>query len=296
MDNIDWNDLRYVVAVAREGSAAAAARTMSVSHATVLRRVAAIEQGIGAALFDRLPTGYVPSEIGRTLVEVGESFERALIDTHRRIEARTAELSGVVRLTTTDSLAHCVVPTLLAGLHARYPAMVVELVITNSRLDLARRDADVALRPTTVPPENWVGMRLAHNDFGLFAAPGFLAERAEMSWADYEWVMPDGESGGNPISTWLRSQVPSARVVATANSFLALRELAVKGLGAAPLPMFMAGSDLKAIAPVPRTATGDLWVLTHPDMRRSARIQAFMEHIAAGVRAMRRTIESELNA
>lgn len=291
LDDLDWNDLRYVVAVSRDGSAAAAARSLGVSHATVLRRVAAIEQGVGAALFDRLPTGYVPTDIGRTLIEVGESFQNALLDTHRRIEARTGGLSGTVRFTTTDSLAHCVVPALLASFRARYPAIVVELVVTNAKLNLDTRAADVTLRPTVQPPEDWVGMRLAHNDFALFASPDYLSRRADVPWADYDWLMPAGAAGDNAVTRWLQERVAEDRIVGTADSFLALRQLAASGLGAAPLPMFMAGPDLLPFENLPRSTTGDLWVLTHPDLRRAARIQAFMEHLAEGVRAMRETVE-----
>ncbi len=292
LDDLDWNDLRYVVAVSRNGSAAGAARSLGVSHATVLRRVAAIEQGVGAALFDRLPTGYVPTDIGRTLIEVGESFDSALIDTHRRIEARTAGLSGTVRFTTTDSLAHCVVPPLLASFRVRYPAIVVELVVTNARLDLDTRAADVTLRPTVRPPEDWVGMRLAHNDFALFATPDYRSRCVGLPWADYDWLMPAGYAGDNAVTRWLRAHVAEDRIAGTADSFLALRQLAASGIGAAPLPMFMAGPDLVPFENLPRSTTGELWVLTHPDLRRAARIHAFMEHLADGVRAMRETIES----
>jgi DNA-binding transcriptional LysR family regulator len=290
MEDLDWNDLKYVVAVAREGSAAAAGRLLGVSHATVLRRVAAIELGVGAALFDRLPTGYVPSEVAKTLIDVGESFERALLDTRRRIEAKAAGLSGVIRFTTTDSLAHCIVPPILASFRARYPAMTVELVVTNAHLNLDRRDADVTLRPTVRPPESWVGMRLAHNDFGLFASHDYLALNTDKPRASLDWLMPEGN---NALTRWMQEEIAPDRIVGTANSFLALRQLVANGLGAAALPIFMAGPDLKLLAPMPRSATGDLWVLTHADLRRAARIHAFMEHLASGVRAMRGMIESE---
>src|SRR5438067_2222527 len=100
MDNIDWNDLRYLLAVARAGSAAGAARQLGVSHATVLRRIQLLEKGVGAALFDRLQTGYVPTEPGRRFVEIGEAFERTLTGTQREVEGQSADLVGVVNFTT----------------------------------------------------------------------------------------------------------------------------------------------------------------------------------------------------
>jgi molybdate transport repressor ModE-like protein len=293
MDSLDWNDLRYVIAVARQGSVAAAARALGVSHATVLRRIHAIEQGIGSPLFERMPTGYVATEAGRTLTGAGETIDSAIIDARRLIEGRIVDPSGTVRFTTTDSLAYTVMPALLASFRTRYPEIKVEMVVTNDVLDLDKRDADVTLRASSHPPASWVGMRLVRMDFAVYASPAYLAVHPETSWTDLDWLLPDGPLATAPSGQWVRSVIAPSRGVLKVNSFLGLCSLAQAGIGATVLPRFVAAStvDLELLAAAPSSASVDVWVLTHPDLKKSGRISAFIEHIAKGMRDIRGRFE-----
>lgn len=292
MDSLDWNDLRYVVAVARAGSAAAAARALGVSHATVLRRVQALEQGVGTPLFDRLSSGYVPTEAGRKLMQVGESIETTLMDTARVIDGQASELAGSIRFTTTDSLAACIAPPILASFSGRYPAIHVEMMITNQRLDLDRREADVTLRPSSNPPDSWVGMRLARFDFGLYATPAYIDARKDVPLLELDWLLPGGPLAQSGASRWLDAQLGDRPGIAHVDSFVGLRALALAGMGVTVLPCFMAhdAPGLRLLQVVPPEGSVDIWVLTHPHLRQSARIQAFMEHVAEGVRAIRASL------
>jgi molybdate transport repressor ModE-like protein len=294
MDSLDWNDLRYVIAVARQGSAAAAARALGVSHATVLRRIQAIEQGIGSPLFERLPTGYVTTEAGRTLTDAGETIDLAIIDARRLIEGRTADLSGTIRFTTTDSLGYAVMPALLASFRERYPAIMVEMLVTNNLLDLDKRDADVTLRPSARPPETWVGMRLVRMDFAAYASTEYLAARRETPLTELDWLLPGGPLESSPSSHWLRSMISPERTVAKIDSFLGLSAHAQAGIGATVLPRFVAASatNLKLLAAASRNASVDVWILTHVDLQKSGRISAFVEHIAQGMREARNRFEA----
>ena len=294
MNSLDWNDLRYVVAVARGGSAAAAAWVLRVSHATVLRRIQALEEGIGTPLFERLSSGYVPTEAGRTLTEMGASIESALTDTRRVLDGRATELAGTVRFTTTDSLAYFLLPPILASFRERYPAIKLEMLVTNTLLDLDKRDADVSLRPSAHPPESWVGMRLSRFDFGLYAAPAYLDTRRDVPWTDLDWLLPDGALAPAPASQWLRSQIKAQQGVFSVDSFVALRTLALNGMGATVLPSFMAHAEpgLALLRRAPRSASVDIWVLTHANLRQSGRVHAFMEHVAQDIRALRGHLES----
>lgn len=293
MDSLDWNDLRYVLAVARQGSAAAAARALGVSHATVLRRIQSIEQGIGSPLFERLATGYVATEAGRTLTDASEAIDTAIVDARRVIEGRTAELSGTVRFTTTDSLAYTVMPGLLASFRASFPAITVEMLVTNSLLDLDKRDADVTLRPSAHPPDTWVGMRLVRMDFAAYASATYLATRPDTPWTELDWLLPSGPLAASPSNHWLRTVVPPERAVATVDSFLGLSALAQAGLGAALLPRFVAASatGLTLLATAPRSASVDIWILTHTDLKKSGRVSALVEHLAQGMRDARSQFE-----
>lgn len=284
MNSIDWNDLRYLLAVARSGSAAGAARLLGVSHATVLRRIQALEQGVGAPLFDRLQTGYSATEAGCRFVEVGEAFERTLTGTQREVEGKETELRGTIRFTTTDSLAHCLMPEILAEFCERYPGITVELRVTNLPLDLERREADVTLRPTRSPPPSLMGKRLSRFDMGLYAAPAYLEARAAGGSEVLDWLILDGALGQDPFGQWLRSRGGNTRIAAMADSFLVLHRLAECGMGATVLPRFMASqSTLVLMEALPKELSGNLWLLTHPHLRHAGRIRVFMQHVAKAV-------------
>lgn len=295
MNRLDWNDLRYVLAVARHGSAAAAARALEVSHATVLRRIQALEQGMGVPLFERWPTGYEPTAAGKRLVDVGTRMEAALIDTTRQIDATTQELTGTIRFTTTDSFAYCLMPEILAGFRTRYPAIHVDMIVTNTRLDLDKREADVTLRPSAHPPESWLGLRAGRADFGLFASARYLADRGRKPLHEYDWLLPGGEMTRSTVATWAVEQAGNPTPVMTTDSFVGLRALAQLDMGATVLPCYMAGPDsgLQLIALMPAHIATDVWVLTHENFRHTPHIQAFIQHVAEELRKRSTILEPE---
>lgn len=288
MNNVDWNDLQYVVAVTRNGSAAGAARALNVSHATVLRRVQALEQIVGSPLFERLPTGYAPTEAGQTLSELGMSIETALTDTGRLIEGRNADLAGLVRFTTTDSLAYFLLPPILASFQERYPSIEVELTVTNNLLDLDRRDADLTLRPSMQPPESWIGMRLPQCHFGVYATPAYLESRPGVPWQDLDWLLPGGPLALSPANLWLRSLIGDRKALLTVDSFVGLHSLALANLGATILPKLIANAHpgLTLLCQAAPAASVDLWLLTHANLRQSGRIRVLMEHMAREIRSL----------
>lgn len=295
MDNLDWNDLRYVLAVARGRSVAAAARALGVSHATVLRRIHTLEEGVGTPLFYRLATGYEINEAGRRLTEVGDSIEAAVAKARQVIEGQSIEVAGNVRFTTTDSLACTLMPAILHGLHERYPGIKVEMIATNARLDLDRREADVALRPARgKPPESWVGRCLGGVTLGLFAATAYLSacEGSPDDWSSLDWVVPGGVLLPPTASHWMDA-IPASRRVMSANSFTVLRDLAVQCVGATILPLFVGrDSGLRLLHAFPPDSSASLWLLTHANLRRAKRIQLFMSHVAESVQTALRNPSS----
>jgi molybdate transport repressor ModE-like protein len=287
MNNVDWNDLRFLLAVAHSGSAAGAARVLGVSYATVLRRIQALEDGVGTPLFDRLQTGYVPTPAGQRFVEVGDAFERTLTGTQREVEGQTIDLAGAIRFTTTDSFGYALMPEILASFRKRYPGITVEVRITNARLDLERREADITLRPTVEPPPSWVGRRVARCDFGLYAAPDCLTAMPPHELESLDWLVPELPPALGGLSEWLRSRIGHATITAHLDSFVVMRRLAELGLGAALLPCFVAQrSGLVMLEGVPRDLSMEVWLLTHPHLRHMGRIHAFMDHVALSIEAM----------
>ncbi|MER2268818.1 LysR family transcriptional regulator, partial [Methylobacterium oxalidis] len=158
---VDWDDLRYVLAVARAGSLAGAARALGVNHTTVLRRLGAYEARIGARLFERLPSGYVPTAAGEAMVKELVEIDAAIHDTERRAAGQDQRITGTVRLSTTDTLMASVLPPALAQVRAEHPSIMLEVSTANRFAVLTRREADIAVRPTASPPETLVGRRIA---------------------------------------------------------------------------------------------------------------------------------------
>ena len=289
----DWDDLRYVLAVAHHGSAGGAARALDVAHATVLRRIQSIERDFGMRIFDRLPSGLVLTEAGRPLLAAAESIDKTILETRRLLAGRSAELAGPLRITTTDSLMDSLMPSLLQEFRALYPAVVVEVLVTNSKLDLDAMDADVALRAAEHPPESWVGRRLARMNFAVYATPSYLSRHEDTAWQEMDWLLPESPLSDAPVGRWITRTVDSRRAVFKANSFVTLRRMCEAGLGATALPCFLGtpSASLRRLDLFPDEASTDLWVLTHEDLRRAPRVRAFLDHAAAHLQGHRLLFE-----
>lgn len=281
--SFDWDDLRYVLAVARHGSASTAARAMGVAHATVLRRIQSIEQHLGVRVFERLPTGLTLTERGRLLFEAAESIDRTILQTNRRLSGSSIDLQGSLRLTTTDSLMESLVPSLLQTFKKACPDVVVEAVVTNVKLDLDAMDADVALRAAEHPPESWVGRKVARVNFAVYATASCLSRHLHTPWQEMDWLLLDAPISDAPAGRWVARSIDTGRAVSKTNTFVSLRRMCEAGMGVAVLPCFLVTppTQLQRIAELPDEAFTDLWLLTHEDLRRAPRVRAFMEHAAS---------------
>src|SRR5258706_11350848 len=156
-----WDDLRYLLAIARNRSLAGAARALAVNHSTVFRRLNAFERELGVRLFERLPEGYVPTVEGEEIRRQAEAIEASMHALERTVAGRDYRLSGEIRMTTAPSLASDYVAGYLAEFRQRYPEIRVEIAVGDHDFDLARREADIALRATLRLPEFLVGRRVA---------------------------------------------------------------------------------------------------------------------------------------
>jgi DNA-binding transcriptional LysR family regulator len=294
MSRISWDDLRYVLAVAAEGSLAGAARSLGVNHTTVLRRVNAFEERLGVRLFERQATGYVLTPGGEELVEAARRMEDTAVTLERRLVGQDRRLSGTVRVTTTDTLAHSTLPAVLAAFRTAHPHIELELVVSNLFFDLTRLAADVAVRPADKPPEGLTGRRVSAIAFAIYASPQYLAEHGDADGlSSHDWVAPGDELAGTSVARWMRATVPQARIVLRTNSLLVLRHAAAAHLGLAALPCYLGdtSSDLVRVHPPIEAMATALWVLTHEDLRRTARVRAFTQFAAAALSRQRALLE-----
>ena len=218
MHSWNWSDLRFILAVAREGSAAAAARALAVNHSTVVRRVRTFEDTVGVRVFDHLSTGYRLTDEGKKFLTAAQSIDGVITDLERKVVRSDEELAGQVRITTTDSIAPLLVDS-LAKLRVAYPQVTLDLLITNTRLNLEALDADIAIRPTRSPPEQLIGRKICDVAFGLYACES-LDDSADKASAD---TLPTLGLGG-PLATLQPRQV-AGRIAADRPHRDALRQL-----------------------------------------------------------------------
>jgi molybdate transport repressor ModE-like protein len=281
-ETVDWDDLRTFLAVARAGSLAEAARGLGVSYSTVSRRLAALEHGLGARLFDRSGAAYQLTREGEEMIASAERMEAEFEALSRQVSGRDARLSGRVRVATTDALATTFMPE-IASFTRRYPEIEIDLLSTPEPAELAMREAEVALLVTDRPPPSLVGRRLAALPSALYAARRYLADHpADGELASHLWVGWEDGMSHIPAARWLREQVPDARIACRVSSGATLSAAIRAGVGIGHLLCFMADEDPALVQlrpPEPALETG-LWLLTHEDLRTTGRVRVFLDSMA----------------
>ncbi len=289
--SIDWDDLRIFLAIARAGSLSGAARVLSVNHSTVFRRLNGLEAELDVRLFERQSGGYALTASGDALLESADRVEAEVLAAERALRGRDLRLRGGLRVTMPDTVARLLLPVLIAPFERRYPEIELELVVSDTFLNLSRRDADVAVRPTNAPPETLVGRRLC----GIASAVYRSADVAEPAGAlaEQRWVVPDDSLAHLASAHWLREMAPPAAI--RANTMSGMLDAARAGMGLAALPCFMGDPEpgLRRVGgPRPDLETG-LWALTHRDLRQTARIRAFLDAVAEAVTGLRPLLEGD---
>ena len=288
----DWDDYRYFLAVARKGSIRAAAAALRVNHSTVSRRIDAFEDRAHARLFERLPSGYVLTEAGEHILELVERIEADAIAVGRRLAGRDSELSGTLRVTLPNTIAtRLVMPDLVAFSDA-YPDIDLVIDVSLSMADLARREADVAIRVSNDPPGNLVGRRLVKYARAIYASEEYLARHDVVSGTEkLEWI------GWNDTVTkpqWVReSPYPDAVVRHRVPNTMAHLEAARNGMGICMLPCFIGDTEptLRRLPPGHAEPDREIWLVTHEDLRRTARVRHFMDFVADAILAKRDLLE-----
>lgn len=281
MHKMNWQDLHYVLVVARSKSVAAAARSLGVTHSTVLRRINALEERQGIRLFDRLRSGYVLNPDGQQLLQAAQTIEETIDGLERRFAGKELKLEGTIRVTTTDSILSSLVGKHLANFKEAYPDIKLELTLTSHVLSLTRRDADVAIRPSRTQPDRLAGTRISDFLFAIYAGREYWHENDETPVADHPWLGPDDALLGSPAGRWLHDQLPEARITFSADSFIALADAAAKGLGLSVLPCCQADQDERLVrirGPIKKYPT-NIWVLAHHDLLKAARVRTFYDYM-----------------
>ncbi|MES2299526.1 MAG: LysR family transcriptional regulator [Pseudomonadota bacterium] len=278
-NQIDLNALRYVAAVMQAGSLSGAARMLGVNHATVFRRITDFEKELGVRLFERPAGRYVATPEGEELARTGSMMEEAAQHALRKVAGRDLRPSGIVRITTTDSIASAVLNPMLAICRQRYPQITLQISIANAMADLSKRDADIAVRPSARPPEHLLGKRIAPLAFAIYGSKTYLAGARGIELGAHQWIALGESQERHRTLRWLEKIVALDEVGCRVDGFSGVAQACADGLGLALLPCFLgdASKQLRRLAPPDPQLASELWILTHPDLRHTARIKAIFQ-------------------
>jgi DNA-binding transcriptional LysR family regulator len=280
-------DLDVLLALVRGGSLGGAAERLGVDASTVFRALQRLERGLGRTLFERTRAGYVPGELALELAGHAEQLEAALEAARASAASAPGQVSGTVRITTTDTVLHGLVAPALQGLRSAHPLLGFELHTGNELASLTRRDADIAVRATRRPPQHLVGRSLGPIRVALYAARrGPVRDLAAVQAGHADWIAPDEALPEHPSVVWRKRHFPKVVPRYRVGSILSVLELVALGLGVGVVPLFLAAArrDLVALTEPLDECETELWLLTHPESRHLRRVGAVYAHLGETVR------------
>jgi DNA-binding transcriptional LysR family regulator len=283
-----WDDVRFFLAVSREGSFSAAARGLGVDHVTVARRITLLEQQLGAKLLSRTPEGFATTQAGQTILSQCEAMEVAALNLERLVSGQDSRADGLVRVTATDALTYRFVIPCIAAIHKTHPGLQIDLLTGIRVMDIARREADLAVRVMFNRPtdSSLVCRKLGDVGFTLYASRAYLAEHGTpkrghgLGGHDLITFM------GAPVSLrsrfFMGESLEGARVLMRSNDQVAQLRATAKGLGIIELACFFGDCDSEVTRVWPDEAPTfrPLWLITHQDLRRATRIRVVSSAIA----------------
>ncbi|MDY7232236.1 LysR family transcriptional regulator [Hyalangium rubrum] len=295
----NWDDLRYFLAIAREGSLASAARTLRVDATTVGRRLAALEEELGTRLFDRMPAGFVPTAAGRNIRASVEEMESTALAVERKASGEDARLEGTVRITTTEAFAVRTLLPLFGPFRERHPGIEVQFLTDYGALDLARREADIAVRLTRPQEDTLVARKVGEIAIAPYAAERYLARRGlpdpATGFAGHELIGYADAAAKWPEARWMNEVATSARVAVRCNSLLSVVAAAGAGVGLGLMPCFMGDREpgLRRLMPPVASLRRDIWLVVHRDLQHNARVRAVLHFLAELIQRERSLIAGE---
>jgi DNA-binding transcriptional LysR family regulator len=293
--DLSWDEFRLVKSIADARSLAGAAERLGVNQSTVFRRLAALEAAVGARLFDRSRAGYEPTVAGEDMIALATTMAESIIEFERRVAGRDVKPTGELSVTVPIAIGLHFMPAIVAEFQVVNPGVVVELILSNQALDLSRRGADVAVRLTNDPPEALVGRRICTARYCVYRRRDIAAEPGAEAIESIPFIGYGDALAPASGRRWIETHVDRGRIAAKADSANCMLELARRGVGAALLPCFLGdrSPDLVRIGYPPPELDAGLWTLTHADLRRAARVRAFMDFAGAELTKHRRVIEGE---
>ncbi len=286
---MNWDDLRLFLAVAREGSISGGARQLGVQHSTVSRRIRALETELGVRLIERKKSGYELTDAGENLKLAASKIENEVLEVDGTLGGKDTQLTGELRVTAINNMASTVLMPMFASFSKRYPGVDLHVIVSNKYASLSEREADIAIRLTNTPMETLIGRRLATVASTVYGSRAYIArlhaERGKPKWLGVECC--------GFHQSWTKNACGGQHHNFYVDDTLLTIAALSQDLGVAYLPCFMGDSDPELeryCSPDPKLDLG-LWLLFHPDLKRTARVLAFRDHMAEEIEAQQALFE-----
>lgn len=292
-------DLSLVLSLARARTLAGAAELLDVDVSTVFRRLNELERRLRVRLFERSKRGYHLTPAGEHATAVAERIETELHALDREITGRDQQLTGTLRVTASETLSHSVLPPLFASFRESHPGIELILMIDNRLLDLGRREADVALRTRRPSQGDLFGRRLAGIAWAFYGEAstriGLKRDGGRLDFSRQSVIGWDQTEARIVASAWIEARVPASRLVYRSNSLVNQLMAVRAGVGIALLPCYLADpvpEVRRLTSPLPELE-GELWIVTHKDLKDTARVRAFLTIVGDGIAAQRALFEGK---
>lgn len=293
MADFDWNDLRAFLAVARTGRLTAAAARLGLDHSTLSRRIAGLEHGLKAKLFDRSPTGYTLTEQGARLVPMAEEMERLALGAGEAVGGSAASVEGNVRIGSPEGFGSWFLAPRIGALTERHAQLRVQLVAAAATFSLSKRDADIVVSVSRPQDGRLTVSRLIDYGLGLYAAPAYLAAHPPIAAAadlrGRRFVTYIEDLLHFPELDFVRQVAPEGCIALESSNLVAQLRATIAGAGLCVLPAFLAAGDPRLVRILPREValTRSLWLIVHQDLAELARVKAVVRFIRDAVEAER---------
>ena len=287
---MNWNDLKYFLALAREGTVSGAGRVLNVKHTTVARRIEALEVSLGTRLFDKSRSGYVMTQAAENLYKQVVSMEEKVHTIDRQSANQDSALAGPLKLTIAFELANRLIIPKLEEFCQRFPDIDMQLLMTKGLVDLASMEADLAIRMTPNPPDFLVGNEVMKLHHGIYISKNHLQCISKKT----QVILFRSE---NEQPYWVKKFVENSEVSLRVDDVGSMAVAAVNGFGLAKLPCFIGDTQhglIRLDYKMPPSDWG-IWVLNHVELRTTARVRACKEHLTSVIENQRDLITGNLS-
>ncbi|MFT7653251.1 MAG: DNA-binding transcriptional LysR family regulator [Limisphaerales bacterium] len=277
---MNWNNFHLFLAVATEGSIRKAAASLGMSHATLSRKLSAFEKAFGVALLERRGSKYILTQAGEDVFATSKGVDDKLQSLHLRLAGQDTRLEGTIRVTLSEMFLEYLAPD-FGAFQKRHPDIELHIVAVNTALNLHQRDADVALRVTTNPPETLVGRRFGDFSYSACAHSGLLEAQGTADVSKLPWIGWDHSMQNYGGKMWMDEHVPDAQVIMRVDSPQAMINMVQAGVGIGHIPYIIERkmAEVSKLEGVDYRQAGELWLLTHQDIKKTARFRAFLDFL-----------------